>query len=205
MSQATATFCVRTACFRLSTARAAEHRVTRLQNPSLCPGNILAETWGKGVHMPFRTILALIALSVSTTATAKQADPKTTKQDDDLKPLTVVGCLQPGAQANQFVLAATPDAMAKGVAVATSGAVPNVTYLLSGGTNLAAHVGHRVEITGRTSGQAQKAESADSKVTRERVPDKPDPKVETKEKASIEMRDLRIESLKMVSTSCAAK
>jgi hypothetical protein len=135
----------------------------------------------------------------------KEADPKTTKQDDDLKPLTVVGCLQPGAQANQFVLAATPDAMAKGVAVATSGAVPNVTYLLSGGTNLAAHVGHRVEITGRTSGQAQKAESTDSNVTRERVPDKPDPKVETKEKASIEMRDLRIESLKMVSTSCAAK
>jgi hypothetical protein len=34
---------------------------------------------------------------------------------------------------------------------------------------------------------------------------KPDPKVETKEKATIEMRDLQIESLKMVSTSCAAK
>jgi hypothetical protein len=29
--------------------------------------------------------------------------------------------------------------------------------------------------------------------------------VETKEKATIEMRDLRIESLKMVSTSCATK
>ena len=40
---------------------------------------------------------------------------------------------------------------------------------------------------------------------RERVPDKPDPKVEVKEKATIEMRDLQVESLKMVSTSCAAK
>ena len=30
------------------------------------------------------------------------------------------------------------------------------------------------------------------------MPDKPDPKVETKEKATIEMRDLQIESLKMV-------
>ena len=155
--------------------------------------------------MYFRTILAIGVLSVSTTAAAQQPDTKAAAKNDDLKPVTVVGCLQTGAQANQFVLAATADAMSKGVAVATSGAVPNVTYLLSGGTNLAAHVGHRVEISGRTSGRARKAESTDSSVKRERVPDKPDPKVETKEKATIEMRDLQIESLKMVSTSCAAK
>jgi hypothetical protein len=103
------------------------------------------------------------------------------------------------------VLTATADSLAKGVAVATSGVVPNVTYVLSGGTNLAAHVGHRVEITGRTSGNAQKAVSTDTNVKRESIPNKPDPKVETKEKATIEMRDLQIESLKMVSTSCAAK
>ena len=102
--------------------------------------------------MHFKTILALVVLSVSTTATAQQADTKTEK-DDDRKPVTVVGCLQTGAQPNQFVLAATADPLAKGVAVATSGAVPNVTYVLSGGTNLGAHVGHRVEITGRTSGR----------------------------------------------------
>jgi hypothetical protein len=153
--------------------------------------------------MYFRTMLALGVLSVSTTAAAQQADTKTPAKNDDLKPVTVVGCLQSGAQANQFVLAATADPIAKGVAVATSGSVPNVTYVLSGGSNLAAHVGHRVEITGRTSGNAQKAESSDANVKRERVPDKPDPKVETKEKIAIEMRDLQIESMKMVSTSCA--
>jgi len=139
--------------------------------------------------MYFRTMLALGVLSVSTTAAAQQADTKTPAKNDDLKPVTVVGCLQSGAQANQFVLAATADPIAKGVAVATSGSVPNVTYVLSGGSNLAAHVGHRVEITGRTSGNAQKAESSDANVKRERVPDKPDPKVETKEKIAIEMRD----------------
>ena len=110
-----------------------------------------------------------------------------------------------GGPSNQFVLAATADQLAKGVAVATSGAVPNVTYMLSGGSNLGAHVGHRVEITGRTSGDAQKAASTEESVKRERVPDKPDPKVEVKEKATIEVRDLQVESLKMVSTSCAAK
>ena len=154
--------------------------------------------------MRFSTVLTAIVLSVSATVAAQQPNTPAAKKDDDRKPITVVGCLQTGTQANQFVLAATPDSLAKGVAVATSGSVPNVTYVLSGGTNLAAHVGHRVEITGRTSGDAQKAVSQDTSVKRDRVPDKPDPKVEVKEKATIEMRDLAIENLKMVSTSCAA-
>jgi hypothetical protein len=149
--------------------------------------------------------LALVVLSASATASAQQAGTAAAKRDGDTKPLTVVGCLQKGAQANQFVLAATADPIAKGVAVATTGAVPNVTYVLSGGTNLGAHVGHRVEITGRTTGNAQRAVSTDSNMKRESIPDKPDPKVETKEKATIEMRDLQVENLKMVSTSCAAK
>ena len=154
--------------------------------------------------MRFSTVLALMALSLSATAIAQQ--PGTAKKDDDRKPITVVGCLQTGAKAGQFVLAATADALAKGVAVRTSGAVPNVTYVLSGGTNLAAHVGHRVEISGRTTGEAQKAVSTDSSSTkRVEIEGKPDPKVETKEKATIEMRDLHIESMKMVSTSCATK
>src|SRR5688572_23904390 len=155
--------------------------------------------------MRFISGLALIVLSVSATASGQQG-ATTAKRDDDRKPIKVVGCLQNGAQANQFVLMATADPIAKGVAVATSGSVPNVTYVLSGGTNLAAHVGHRVEITGRTTGQAQKAVSTDSNATkRVEIEGKPDPKVETKEKATIELRDLQIESLKMVSTSCAAK
>ena len=155
--------------------------------------------------MRFISIAALVVLSVSATATAQQANTSA-KKDDDRKSITVVGCLQTGAQANQFVLASTADPLAKGVAVATSGVVPNVTYVLSGGTNLGPHVGHRVEITGRTSGKAQRAVSTDSTATRRvEIPGKPDPKVETKEKATIEMRDLQVQSLKMVSTSCATK
>ena len=149
-------------------------------------------------------VLTGLVLSVSATALAQQNAPSERK-DDDRKPITVTGCLQNGAQANQFVLMATADPLAKGVAVATSGAVPNVTYQLSGGTNLAAHVGHRVEIAGRTSGKAQKATVGDSSTQRERIPGKPDPKVETTEKVAVEVRDLQIDTLKMVSTSCTAK
>ena len=154
--------------------------------------------------MRLTVFIAGLALSVSAT-TAAQQSAATTSERDDKKAITVTGCLQKGAQPSQFVLAATTDPLAKGVAVATSGSVPNVTYQLSGGSNLAAHVGHRVEITGTSSGKAQKATATDSNVTRAEVPNQPDPKVEVKEKAAIELRDLQIESMKMVSTSCEAK
>jgi hypothetical protein len=152
-----------------------------------------------------RIITLIAGLALLPTATFAQ-QPASQKQasDSDLKTLTVIGCLQEGAQPNQFVLANTADPVSKGVAVRMSGAVPNVTYQLSGGDNLAAHGGHRVEITGKTSGKAQKAATAGETVTTKDVPKGPDTKVEVKEKAPIELRDLKIDSMKMVSTDCAA-
>jgi hypothetical protein len=155
--------------------------------------------------MRFNIVPAAVILSISAAAYGQNAPANRPAKDDDRKTITVVGCLRTGAQPNQFVLAATADPLAKGVAVATSGSVPNITYQLSGGSNLQAHLGHRVEITGKTTGAAQKAVATDSAVKREEIPNKPDPKVETKEKAAIELRDLQIESLKMVGTSCTTK
>jgi hypothetical protein len=154
--------------------------------------------------MRYSVFIAAVVLSISATAAAQQ-QPSTASARDEKKSITVTGCLRAGAQPNQFVLAATSDPLAKGVAVATSGAVPNVHYLLSGGSNLGAHLGHRVEVTGTSAGKSQKAETSDSSVTRTRVPNAPDPKVETKERAEVEIRDLQVESLKMVSTNCEAK
>jgi len=156
-----------------------------------------------------RLMLCVTSLALFCVMPAKAQQPssqqqKSSSNNDDLQTVTVVGCLQPGAQPNQFVLASMADPLAKGVAVAMSGAVPNVTYQLSGGSNLAAHVGHRVSITGATTGKAQKAVATSSSVKTAEAPG-PDTKVETKEKMAIELRDLRIESLKMVSTNCATK
>jgi hypothetical protein len=161
--------------------------------------------------MRFMMFVAGLALSLPSVAAAQaqqeQAKPQQeqAKASSDDKTITVVGCLQSGAQPNQFVLASTPDQLAKGVAVATSGTVPNVTYQLSGGSNLAAHLGHRVEVTGTSSGKSQKAAATESSVRRTESPSGPDTKVETTEKAAIELRDLRIQSLKMVSTDCKAR
>jgi hypothetical protein len=149
------------------------------------------------------TLFAALAFCLPLHASAQRpSTAKPSSNPDDLKPITVVGCLQTGAQPNQFVLSNTADPLAKGVAVAMSGAVPNVSYLLSGGSNLAAHVGHRVEITGTTSGKAQKTATSGTSVSEKEVKG-PDPKVVTKEKATIEVRDLNIQLLKMVSTDCA--
>jgi hypothetical protein len=156
--------------------------------------------------MRYSAILAGVVLSISATTHAQQ-QPSAAATGDDKKSITVTGCLQAGAQPNQFVLAATSaaaDPLAKGVAVATAGTVPNIHYILSGGSNLSAHVGHRVEITGASSGKSQKAAATESSTTRTDVPNKPDPKVEVKEKTEVEVRDLQIESLKMVAASCAA-
>ena len=150
-------------------------------------------------------ILTAAVVLVPLAGAAQQPGTAKTSAAGDAKAITAVGCLQAGAQPNQYVLVTTADSLSKGVAVAVSGTVPNVTYQLSGGSNLGAHVGHRVEITGNSSGKASKAVATDSSVQRERIPDKPDPKVEVKEKAAIEVRDLEVKSLKMVSTDCAAK
>jgi len=150
------------------------------------------------VLLPFSAGVAAQAPSASSTPD-KSADEKS------MKPLTVVGCIQPGAQPNQFVLAASADPLAKGVAVAAKGTVPNVVYQLSGGSNLAAHVGHRVEISGTSTGQAQKAANTDKSVSKTDTAGQPSAKVETKETTAIELRDLRIRSLKMVATDCGAK
>jgi hypothetical protein len=152
--------------------------------------------------MRFTTIASVLALFIPIGAAAQQPGSAKPASSTDLKPITVVGCLQTGAQAGQFVLVTTADPLARGVAVATSGAMPNVTYQLSGGSNLAAHVGHRVEIAGTTSGKAQKSVTSASSVRETEVPNRPDPKVETKEKAAIEVRDLTVQNLKMVSTDC---
>jgi hypothetical protein len=152
--------------------------------------------------MRLTSFAALLAVSLPICVNAQQSGAAKPTATSDLKPITVVGCLQTGAQPNQFVLSSTADPLAKGVAVAVSGVVPNVTYQLRGGSNLGAHVGHRVEITGTTSGKAQKTVTSGSSV-RETEVKGPDPKVETKEKATIEIRDLNVQSLKMVSTDCA--
>ena len=150
------------------------------------------------------TLVAGLALAIPNMTFGQQSASQKQASDSDMKTVTVTGCLQQGAQANQFVLATTAaDPITKGVSVRMSGAVPNVTYQLSGGSNLGAHVGHRVEVTGKTSGKAQKAATAGETVTSKDVPKGPDTKVEVKEKAAIEIRDLQIDSMKMVSTDCA--
>src|SRR6186997_1600301 len=117
-------------------------------------------------------VLVSCIMSISAAAAAQGTPASGAKQDDDRKQITVTGCLQTGAQPNQFMLVTMADPLSKGVTVAVSGAVANVTYQLSGGSNLGAHVGHQVELTGRTSGRAVKAGVAGEQVERERVPGK---------------------------------
>src|SRR5437868_4243067 len=90
-------------------------------------------------------------LAASIAAAQNTSTPvRAAKGESDMKTITVTGGLERGAQANTFVLTKVPDPLTDSVAASAGSAVPTVTYQLSGGQNLAAHLGHRMEVTGKT-------------------------------------------------------
>lgn len=63
---------------------------------------------------------------------------------------TVVGCVAPGTGVGQFQLTNATMASAAGTERKSEAGAANAgaTYMLTGGENLKAHVGHKVEVTG---------------------------------------------------------
>src|SRR6266550_4063653 len=99
-----------------------------------------------GGTMSHRILIVLIALSFG--AFPRAQTPQTqAKRDPRL--LTVTGCLAQGSSAGTFLLTKVPDPLVDAVAAAGGGAIPTVTYQLSGGQNLGPHLGHKIEVTGR--------------------------------------------------------
>ena len=155
--------------------------------------------------MSHRILIALVVLSFgaspvfaqNTTPSSPQAQGKR-----DPKLLTVTGCLVQGNPANTFLLTKVPDPLVASVTAAGGGAIPTVTYQLSGGQNLAAHVGHKVEVTGRGPLNEQTPVKI---VDSEKEYKSPGAKAEVKEKAAVVVRPLAVETLKMVSADCSGK
>ena len=151
--------------------------------------------------MSHRILIVVLALSFGALGRA-QAPQTQPKRDPRL--LTVTGCLAQGPSAGTFLLTKVPDPLVDAVAAAGGGAVPTVTYQLSGGQNLAAHLGHKIEVTGRGPLKDQtpvkvvdtekKTATADGAGT-----------AEVKEKAAIAVRPLAVESFKMLSADCTSK
>jgi hypothetical protein len=149
------------------------------------------------------TVVAAIALATS--IAAQEPAKKSGPPKKDPNHVTVTGCLSGGEQANTYILTAKPDALTAGVNAATAGAVPTINYLLQGGLDFKAHVGHEVEVVGRVDDKSTAKKTEAKKKTEQPAATKGvDPEVKVTERARIEVRPLRVESVRMVSETCQA-
>jgi hypothetical protein len=143
------------------------------------------------------------AVSVGFAQNSTPAASQAAKRDPKL--LTVTGCLVQGSPAGTFLLTKVPDPLVASVTAAGGGAIPTVTYQLSGGQNLGAHVGHKVEITGHGPLNEQTPVKVVDSETKYKAPGDKAPVAEVKEKAAVAVRPLTVETLKMISADCTGK
>jgi len=120
------------------------------------------------------TALALVAFSLSTSAAEAQ---KKGKKGHGGGAMTINGCLQKGTEPNSYVL----TNVSGGGSYELIGAPATV--------NLAPHVGHRIEVTGKNITKPNKA----AKIEGEKGSEKKEERGE---------RHLEVHSIKMVSPSC---
>jgi hypothetical protein len=120
--------------------------------------------------------------------------------------LTVTGCLTASARGDRFVL--TPlkkDPLAAEMTTRTTGVTPTYTYELRGGSNLRAHIGQQVSVTGVLDRSYEKDTDIDREQETQAAPARPgDPKptVETEEKAELELRRLQVKTVKSIGKPC---
>lgn len=101
-----------------------------------------------------RTTLSTICLvTVCSVVTFGAQAPGTKPEQGAMKldaPVTIVGCVAAGTGAGQFELtnAMMASAMAQEKMNEKAKTNAGATYMLTGGENLKAHMGHKVEVTG---------------------------------------------------------
>jgi hypothetical protein len=141
------------------------------------------------------SILAMTMIGAASLAAA-QAGSMDKKADADQ--VTVTGCVATGSGAGSYTLtnAAISSAMADKASMAKDKAMPMekdtmaahhaMSYSLMGGDDLAAHVGHKVAVTGTVA-----KDTADAK-----------PMPEAHDKMAMKTATLNVASDKMISATC---
>ena len=117
----------------------------------------------------------------------------------------IEGCLSASAD-GRYALTAAPGAAVAMAARAMDDERDTKTYALSGGDDLQAHLGKRVEVTGTLSGKSIDMEHKDTKKTEQPAAsggDNNQPVVKTKEEIDLEARQLNVRGIRDVAPTCA--
>jgi hypothetical protein len=121
--------------------------------------------------------------------------------------ITVTGCLAGVPDRQAFVVTTSnPDPLVASTLRATSGEIPTYSYELVGDTDLSAHVGRMVEVTGRLVNQTKRDVDVDSKdktqMPQSQVRRDATPAVETDAEVELRVRHLQVSSVVPTGTSC---
>jgi hypothetical protein len=121
--------------------------------------------------------------------------------------LTVRGCLT-GTE-GRFALTVTPETMGSVASRTAAGDERDThTYALVGGTNLQAHLGRQVEVTGTVAGRGREVEVDQTESSRQPTGttgtgEQVTPKVESKTEIEVQARQLTVRSVRSLDQPCA--
>jgi hypothetical protein len=164
--------------------------------------------------------LACAAAALTTIAAAAQTAQQPAQQGsapNANQNVTITGCVAAGPN-NTFTLTATNDAASKEAPTGTTATTPagdkvakTITYTLSAAKpdDLKGHVGHTVQVTGVeaapqvTTGSTDKSKGAAAAQGTSGTSGGAKPTVETTAQTQIVVRQLNVNAVKMVSSSCS--
>jgi hypothetical protein len=124
--------------------------------------------------------------------------------DDQIK---VTGCLTAAPDRNAFVVTADRHALTSSTLIATQGETPTFTYELTGDTsNLPAHIGQQVEVTGRLDDARSEVDVDDKSEAKQPSvrsgKDTVTPAIETESEVEINVRRLHVSSVAPTGRTC---
>lgn len=170
--------------------------------------------------MRMQIALACAAAALTTIAAAAQTAQQPAQQGsapNANQNVTITGCVAAGPN-NTFTLTATNDAASKEAPTGTTATTPagdkvakTITYTLTAAKpdDLKGHVGHTVQVTGVeaapqvTTGSTDKSKGAAAAQGTSGTSGGAKPTVETTAQTQIVVRQLNVNSVKMVSSSCS--
>jgi hypothetical protein len=141
--------------------------------------------------------LAMAGSACSDNRAEERANPAA---DGDM--VQVEGCLN-GSVDGRVVLTAAPDAVGS-TAASTGGDRDTHSYVLTGGDNLQAHFGKRVEVSGQLIGETREVEreATGETQTARSASESGIPTVKTTEEVDLEVRQLQVASVRELAPSC---
>jgi hypothetical protein len=159
----------------------------------------------KKTNLIFAIAPATLALAVACSSARGNEGGNDANNSGSGDTTTVAGCLSSDAN-GRFALTAAPEPTAQAAGRGFDGGDRETrTYVLSGGDNLQAHIGKRVEVVGTIEGKKIDIEHNDTKQQQEPAAsggDHNQPVVKTQEEIDVQARQMNVREIRDLAPTC---